>query len=97
MDTTRITAVHYVHAADPIGRLIIQKAGDLWSGDKPDAESEYLRGQVETIADTVRVLTDGELEDSEYEEVKERVAALIEAASLGYLDAMLAVLYGEGS
>lgn len=95
MDTKNIIAVRYVHANDPIGRLMLQGAGDLWSGSTPDPNSEYLRGQVETIADTVRVLRDDELADSEFEDVKERVASLIEAAALGYLDTMLDVLYGD--
>lgn len=93
MDTKHITAVHYVHAADPIGRLILQKAGDLWSGDSPDPKSEYLRGQVETIADTVRVLSDHELPDEDFEATKERIVMLIEAASQGTLDAALNSLF----
>lgn len=90
MDTKHITAVHYVHANDPIGRLILQTMGNLWSGDEP--HGEYLRGQVETVCDMVRLTAPWEGE-VDFEDQKERATVLIASASQGTLNYALQVLY----
>ena len=95
MDTKHIKAVHYVHATDPIGRLIIQEMGDLWAGTDPLPlwhKDEYLRGQVETLCRTVRLITPHETYFQD-EEDKDRAAVLIEAAAKGALDTALLALY----
>jgi hypothetical protein len=93
VDTKHITAVHYVHPTDPIGRLMISAAGDTWVGaDMPSWEdNEYLRGQVETLANCMRLLTDDEVYDPD--EVKHRAAVLIGAAAGDSLDTALLALY----
>lgn len=85
--------VRYVRAADPVGRMLITAAFNLWGEELPDwRENEYARGQIELLMDTIRVATDGELADGETweaEEIKDRLWYLINSVQGAMLDEAL--------
>ena len=98
MDTKHITAVHYVKATDPIGRLLIQKAGDQWDVSVHERSlAMYLDAQVGLLTRTVDAFTPDELPGITDHDIRERMTVLIEAASLGTLDAALEAIFGEES
>lgn len=91
MDTKHITAVHYVHANDPIGRMLIQAAGDAWKDAPFSTDRRFLSGQANLIEETVHVLVPGEV--AHPWDVRSRVKVLIRAAADGVLDAALDAIY----
>lgn len=97
MAEPRVIRARWVAVTDPIGRLLIKRAADLWSGsDIPDPESnEYLRGQTELIVDTVRMIPAGQ-DGIEYDDARQLVAELMRAAGSGRLDEVLAERYPKG-
>ena len=61
----RVKRVHFVRASDPVGRMIIGSAARMWADDDDFSPAdlnldEYLRGQVETILECVRVIPEDE-------------------------------------
>ena len=92
----KIKKVHYMLASDPCARLLFQNAANLWSGeDMPDwRENEYARGQVETLADSIRLWSEGDKGELDWEDVKDRAASLINVASDAPLYDELLAEYG---
>jgi hypothetical protein len=84
-----VTKVHYVRAADPIGRLLIEQAADCWSGDDvPDwRDNEYVRGQIGLLGNVVRVIPEPADENwTDLEDQHDRMLRLVRAAGNGGLD-----------
>lgn len=86
----KYTRISYVHPFDPCGTLILKACGEGWSGDRDLpcwTESEYLRGQCETVSYAVRLMREDEhAEGLDWEVCMDRAWRLIAAAAVGRLD-----------
>lgn len=96
MDTKHITAVRYVKATDPIGRLMIQTAGNRWDVSVHERSlALYLDAQIDLLTRTVDAFLPEEADGITEGDIRERMTMLIEAASNGVLDVALDAIFGD--